>query len=585
MSLTIAIVLSTAVMLAMRLLVRDADAFALAPLAMLLHVRVWIPDTTATHIIALLVIFASIVGRALARLARLKPGLRHLVYALFAIALVASTDLAGVEGMPRLNLFEDGHSLMPADQMMRGARPYRDVVPGHGLISDGLLDFMAMKLGARDAGAVLRVRAAVAALLPAAVYCVALAATGSSEAAILALLVAVSLTITGTPWVIPVSTIEAMPMLRSVPSLFALAACVAAVRLRSHRMLILGGALAVLAVLMSLEFGFYALVALAFATYFTRDVRASAIGAGIVAIPVALIMLITGCLFAFIRVTLFEIAPLGEVYSVAFFAFPAAYDRMRALPEIAGALFAERTVWIAAWGVVAIGTSAALALRVRSRRITPLIVCGVWVIAAAMSYAERTNVYFMPVVVVIAIALVHATRRRAALFATLAITVAVIAAPASLLLRHGTLRRQHGLRSPLARYDALPRAHGVWIDPDNAQKLAATQAFVDSALKPGETFIDFANMPILYYLFDRRAPLRQYETPFYESESLQREVIARLERDRGARAALMQFPNKGDYWIDSVPNSVRAPLVDAWLRAHFVPAYERDGVVFWMRRD
>jgi hypothetical protein len=145
------------------------------------------------------------------------------------------------------------------------------------------------------------------------------------------------------------------------------------------------------------------------------------------------------------------------------------------------------------------------------------------------------------------------------------------------------MRRVHGADPAFTRYAGIRRAAGVWMNVDNARKVAAAQGFVDNALAPGETFFDFANMPILYYLFDRRMPVRQYETPFYESNDLQREVIARLESDRSVRAALMQFPNRGDRSIDGVPNTVRAPLVFAWLRAHFAPAYERDGVVFWVR--
>jgi hypothetical protein len=47
----------------------------------------------------------------------------------------------------------------------------------------------------------------------------------------------------------------------------------------------------------------------------------------------------------------------------------------------------------------------------------------------------------------------------------------------------------------------------------------------------------------------------------------------------------MQFPNQGAVAIDGVPNAIRAPLVARYLREHFRPAYERDGVVIWMRRD
>jgi hypothetical protein len=243
-----------------------------------------------------------------------------------------------------------------------------------------------------------------------------------------------------------------------------------------------------------------------------------------------------------------------------------------------------RTVWIVLWGAIAIATSAVLAFRQR-RTIEPLLILGAWVMASAISYAERTNVYFMPVAIIILVAAAHGLRDRKRAFAAATILIIIISAPTSRLLTFGRMRRQQGADPAFVRYDATPRAAGVWMNIDNARKVAAAQAFVDHALAPSETFFDFANMPILYYLFDRRLPVRQYETPFYEPDDLQREVISRLERDHSVHAALMQFPNRGDLTIDGVPNSVRAPLVFAWLRAHFAPAYASDGVVFWVRRD
>lgn len=60
-----------------------------------------------------------------------------------------------------------------------------------------------------------------------------------------------------------------------------------------------------------------------------------------------------------------------------------------------------------------------------------------------------------------------------------------------------------------------------------------------TTLRPGETFYDFVNAPILYFLFDLPCPIRQPEVPFYQSEEGQREVIARLESDPSVRAVLM----------------------------------------------
>jgi len=537
---------------------------------------------------ALLAAAITIGARLAVRLPRPRRLIAYVIYPLFAIALFAG-DLT-----PRVNLFEDGHSLTPASEMLHGERPYRDIVPGHGLIADGLLDWAAMHLGARDIGDVLRVRAVAAALLPAAVYFVALAATGSAEAAILAFLFAASLTITGTPWARPVSAIEAMPGFRPIPSLLALAACAIALRMRSRRWLAIAGGLAVLAELTSVEFGFYAIVICivaalrASATWRGRRNALLAVlsGAAIVAWPAA--MLIRGWLGAYLHTMLVELPLLSEAYSILLFHFPDAYKDLSTFPEILAALFIPRTVWFVLWCLIAMGTAIGLTQRAGGRRLEPILILGVWTVAAALSFAERTNVYFLAVGAVATVcALCACLRRRDRLRHTeiaVATVLILMAAPTARLVTLAAKLRNRGNVAGYVRYDALPRARGGWFEPDNARRLAAAQAFIERALRPGETFFDFANMPILYYLFDRRCPVRQYETPFYETEELQRDVIARLESDQSVRAALMQFPNQGFVAIDGVPNAVRAPLVAQYLRDHFTPAYQRDGVIFWMRR-
>jgi hypothetical protein len=565
-----------------RYVVRDPRTKAWAPIALgvALLAGLWLAivdpfDVVVVIFVPLVAVAAIVLARHLdLRLDWWRRRPRRLlgfaVYPLLAIALGIVSDPNVTSGRPLLNLFEDGHSLMPANEMRHGERPYRDIVPIHGLIGDGLLDFAAMSLGAHDAGAVLRFRMPFIVLLPVAVYAVGFAATGSAEAGLLALLAAMCVTIAGTPWSVPVTALRSLPPIRPVPSLFALALCASALRRRRPRLLLWAGVLAVLACFTSIDFGFYAVVALAASAVRLRDWRSATIGIGAAGVLAFLLLAIAGSLPAFFRVMLHEIPPLSEAYSVAIFRFPPAYESLRGFPEILGGLFATRTVWIVTWGLIAIGTAAALAIGRRSRIVDPLLPLGAWVVASALSYGERTNVYFMPVAIAIAVATAYALRRNRTLCAVATLVIVIVAAPS------------HALFRPVA-----PRGvayDGVLLDPDNAEKVAAAQRFIQRTLRPGDTWFDFANMPILYYLFDRDCPVRQYETPLYETEELQREVIARLEANPHVRAALMQFPNRGAVSIDDVPNPVRAPLVFAYLREHFVPAYADRGVVFWVRR-
>jgi hypothetical protein len=130
---------------------------------------------------------------------------------------------------------------------------------------------------------------------------------------------------------------------------------------------------------------------------------------------------------------------------------------------------------------------------------------------------------------------------------------------------------------------AVPRARGVLLDPHLRPPILAVRRFLAAHLHPGETWFDFTSHPILYYLFDRPSPIRHTEIAFAEADDAQRDVIATLDRDTTVRAALLDFPD----WfsaIDGVPNRDRAPLVWAYLQQHFAPAYDQQGVVFWLRK-
>ncbi len=502
--------------------------------------------------------------------------LGFVIYPLIALAIGVMSDRNFVRGRPLLNLFEDGHSLTPANEMRRGEQPYRDIVPVHGLIADGLVDFTAISFGAGDAGAVLRFRRPFAWLLPVAVYAMAFAAIGSAEGALLAVLAAACLIITGTPWVVPVSALQSLPAIRALPSLVALALTAAAVRLDRPRLLGWGAALAVVACFTSIELGVYAVVAVIVAVICRRRmIAAAAIGTAAAAAIAFAGLAVAGALPAFFRVTFHEIPPLTDAYSMAVFRFPPAHASMLGFPEILGGLFAPRTVWIVAWGLIAVATAAALVIPNRPRAAEPLLPLGAWVVAAALSYGERTNVYFMPVAVVIAVAAAWALPRWGRI-AAIAVLLVIVAPWQRFVTRD--------VHRDLVAVDAPPRLRGVWVERDNAVKIAAARQFIDR-LPPGDTWVDFTNVAILYYLFDRDCPIRQYETPLYETEELQREVIARIESNPHVRAALVQFPNLGTTNIDNLPNAVRAPLVAAYLREHFVPAYASQGVVFWIRRE
>jgi hypothetical protein len=168
-----------------------------------------------------------------------------------------------------------------------------------------------------------------------------------------------------------------------------------------------------------------------------------------------------------------------------------------------------------------------------------------------------------PVVVVVAIMIVQPT-----------IHIAIVA----------SLRNARGPIDPGLREIALSRARGAYFSEKNAHTIETAASYLNGHMRSDETFFDFTNRGALFFLLDRDCPIRQLEAAFYETEPLQREVIARIESNALVRAALIPPQDDGSMKVDGVPNSVRAPLVWAYLQQHFEPDFSEGDVVFWRRR-
>src|SRR5438046_6457377 len=146
------------VIFALRVIVRSSDAMVPAALALVAQIGWLAPKASA--IVALIVIIATPFIRVL----RIP---RRVVYpiAIFAYPLAVLATSPSV-----ISFFEDSHDIAVAAEMMRGERPYKDIIPMHGFISDGALSFVAMKFGARSLPALLMTRRATGASPACAIY-------------------------------------------------------------------------------------------------------------------------------------------------------------------------------------------------------------------------------------------------------------------------------------------------------------------------------------------------------------------------------------------------------------------------------
>ncbi len=546
---------------AMARLPRPGYAFAAAPLAFLAQMQ-WMPQRAAGIIAVLWLVITPLALARTVNEARLRRFATWIAYPIAVAAYVLA--LISIAEPIHIDFFEDGHDLQAANELLRGKRPYRDIVPIHGFLSDGGFGWLVTKLGGDSAGAVLKTRLVMASLTVAAIYFVALAASGSAEAALLAAFLAYAL--------LPIYTVWSRPLF----PLVALACAIASVRLRSARWMIAAGAALVPAALFSLDMAAYSAIVALVAALRARFLKQLAIGAAVAAVPVLLVFTIGGFLIDAFRVTVAEVLTIRSAV-IAPLAVP---DCFRSLGAFMAMLTDRNSISFIAWTIALIGSAAMLTRK--PRRGDAVWLTGLWIVVACISYARRQELYFDFAVAAFLVSLLFIFRRRQAAV-VLAIVLVLVATPFDHLFNMATpLRQTRGLqRTTFRPFGGSRRAAGAIFDGPTVTALETTQRFL-ATLKPDDTFADFANAGLLYYLFERETPIRYNSVMMYESEAAQRQVIDTLERRRVA-AALIAFPGALTN-VDGVPNRVRAPLVWQYLQAHYAPALEENGVVFWRRR-
>jgi hypothetical protein len=528
---------------AIRLIVPVSDAFIAAPLALAALIDRQLQVVGAS--IALVVIFGT--PFLLARMKR--PLSRRIVYpiVIFLYPLAA----VGLPSPVAMDFFEDGHGIPVVSEMLRGEKPYTDIIPTHGLIDDGALYLGASKIGLGSLPHLLNTRLVVGFVSGVAIYCLVLAVTGTANMALLGAFLMFSMYPGGMIWMRPSAAI------------FALAATVAATRLRSRRWFIIAGALVVLAYLVSIDFGLYSAIVALFAAFRARALRWLAAGIAAAAVPALLIFAIFGFALDFIRVNATEILGSHSVYFTHPLEIPEALRSASLLGHLANGLMPLT------WFVALITTCAALSRSpMRARRSDGPWLIGVWMVVAAASLIERGNSYYFVVGAPFLFVTIWTLRRYARTLAiVLMVAVVLLAEP---------------FRHVIAVIPELRHAkQGPLFDATAATSIRAAQRFA-STLKPQETFVDFSNSALIYALLNRDCPLRQVEVANYQSDEGQAEVIQRIEKNPHVRAALIMFPGSIQN-VDGIPNEKRAPKVWAYLQKNFTPAFEQDGVVFWKR--
>jgi hypothetical protein len=570
-----ATLVAAAIVLAIRIAVTflpsplpPALAFLVAPLGLALQTGFFARDQRyfGWHALVLVVITPFVLRLVLRNERRAVRALTFLIYPIALYAYTNAMSITTAEGKARMNFFEDSHSLPIASEYLRGELPYRDNLPVHGLGADGGFEYLAFRLTGASAGNAIRAWVVVATLNSIAIYALGAALTGAAEVGLVAFFFATL-------------TASTSSMVRASPALFTLLLIVLAIRKRDSRYFIAAGAGAVLCGVEALDFGLYTFLILLIAAFRMRALRAVALGVGVATALLFSVLAVFGILDDFFRSTFGEVLSMGPAYALNLFTPP---RDLTSFPELLPMFFRGDAFPYFAWCGIAIATAVLLARRRRRSR-EAFVIVGLWVVLCAISYAERHHLYFIDLIAPLLVGGTFvALRKRAAFAPALVLALLIAAMPTTHIGILGWVRR---LRGPAEKrwveVPDVPRARGVLILDHEAADLAAVKKYASLALKPDETWFDFTNRAIFYYLLNRDNPTRYVEVAYYQSETAQREVIATLERNPHIRAALVP---PGGTAVDGVPHELRTPLVWQYLQEHFTPDFAEGGVVFWRRR-
>jgi hypothetical protein len=455
--------------------------------------------------------------------------------------------------------FHEGEHLTPGFLLQTGERPSRDFFVLHGLATDGGLD--ALVLG--DPPSPRRVRrlqtvldAATLALLVPIAFEVSATSAGAIAGVIASLCAAAAF------W-IPV-----FPYYRIAPVLLATLGLLRFARTQRAGPLVLAFASASLGVLWSLDTGVYALAGTIAVWILLRAKK-----------PIALLALLLP-----VVVLVAVHADIKQYFLDSFVIIPRAIDAVWSLPAPAPLSAAGARYYLPP---VFYGFLLALAWKRRDARMMIVAVLSLMLFRTAAGRVSWSHTrYATPLLGIALVAFVieplllrrsgdpqrsGARLRRAFVLLLLIVPLFLyleiaqnLTAGAKLLAGWRARQRHEGLGPyPFAT------GKGIYTTEQNAKELAALNGFIGD-----KTFLDFSNERALYYLLQRKPPLRCFDIPMLAAPPLLAEAMAQLNASPPAYVIVSGDPNIANF--DGVSNRDRVPELARWIDANY-PKREQIG--------
>jgi hypothetical protein len=450
--------------------------------------------------------------------------------------------------------YHEGEHLSPASEYLDGAKPYRDVFVLHGLATDGGLDLLVLgkkpsPLRTRRLETVLDALA-LALLVPIAAEVT--ATTGGFLAAVLVGLSAIG-----------AGLVPVFPFYRWIPLLFA----VLGVLRRNWWLACLASTLGLL---WSVDTGVYAIAGTAAMLLLVRPRSWAPLAA--VAAPFVVLVAVR--------------ADIHHFLVDSFVSIPKAADAIAALPARPLNDFTWETARYYLPPVF-YGFALVLALqawrrgdRERALQIAALTLFSIAAFRTAAGRCSWSHTRFgIPLlgIAVVAFAIEPAVletmrtkrARRIAVLALIAIPFALyfeiwfnISSTAKFVAGWRARQKHEGL----VPYP-VPRGRGIFTYAENAADLRALNELVQAAAPKPATILDLSNERALYYLLDRRPPVRCADVGMLSPPAMTAEALKELNAHPPMLVVMHGLPRMDE--LDGVPNRERAPAIFAWVDAHY----------------
>jgi hypothetical protein len=493
-----------------------------------------------------------------------------------------------------LDLFENGHWLGPASDMLAGKVPYRDTFPMHGFLSDGGREYLAFRLFGTSFRASVDARHFIESFFHPALFLVAAAASRRPRAAALAIPLNMGMSI-------------AVGADRPVLPLLSLAAFVWALgEERSSRRAFLAGSLGALGLLYALDFGIFVLAAQVVTLLVCRftwrktrtcpfRLRPYLLGLAAVLLPWFAFLAWHGALVQFLKVSFVDLPLRFESFWGLHYPAPweVLSEWLEGRPYMAanvpvGPGIAKRFYLAPVFG----GIGVLLALWMRKRRISTSLALRLLALSLACLAFYRHVIFRFhlpagnaltgPVFFLLLVAAyevfrdrVRSPKRLAAVLASVGVLAAFgMNGPGRLLavLREAPKYRAR-MVSPTGMVAlTVPRGGGIPVPGEEEKNLRALIELTDRHAAPGAPVLDLSNRAALYFYLRRVNPTRFAEVP--PMAAFEEEVL----RDLRARPPALVFLTSGTWLdaIDGIPNSRRIPRVWSWVLENY-PVREKVG--------